>query len=391
MLDDLLKNEEVSIFIDELKNNEKFYKKDMRNLTSHSFYVSSEIALYIFYDALLKYKIIIDDDYLFDEYIENLEKIYKIIDNFDGIIFGINKIICKMVALKLNIKDINNDLSKKEIISFIYNKYIVNGYLIHGYNTSYESNIKNEGFVPEFYVNYYQRFLDMIKIFEKYGIYNCITKDFTNNRVYFTDDVVMSCYFSNYSPMFFYNFLTNEEIFGKRVKKDAYLLDNYEDAVSGLKRFMNNASFSDSDKKVVLDLVNDQWKLLHKSDKKISLLLVKRRLVYNDENIKLSDYLDSDSDVCEIVDRLLSSKRNNVYYDEPIDSSDIKFVTFEPYYDVKKLESEDLEKELEKHQKNQINIEFLDKYGNVSLLLLVGSLFITLGVIISIFMVIRGI
>ena len=67
-----------------------------------------------------------------------------------------------------------------------------------------------------------------------------------------------------------------------------------------------------------------------------------------------------------------------------------EFITFEPYYDIKKLENEDLEKELETHRKNQVNIEFLDKYGNVSLLLLVGSIFITLGVIISIFMVLRG-
>ena len=71
-----------------------------------------DISLFTFYDALFKFKVIIDDVYLFDEYISDLEKLYKKIDNFDAMSIGINKLICRLVGEKLNIKDYNNSISK---------------------------------------------------------------------------------------------------------------------------------------------------------------------------------------------------------------------------------------------------------------------------------------
>ena len=162
MLDDILKRDDVLLFIDELKSSERYFKKNSSNFIKNQFYYSDELALYIFYDALLKYKIILGDIFLFDEYLDNLEKLFRKIDNFEGISLGINKVLCKMVAIHLNIKDINTDSAKKDIINFIYDKYIIDGYLIHGLNINYMSDIKEQGFVPEVYNNYYQRYIDVI-------------------------------------------------------------------------------------------------------------------------------------------------------------------------------------------------------------------------------------
>lgn len=391
MLDDILKREDVLLFIDELKSSERYFKKNSSNFIKNQFYYSDELALYIFYDALLKYKIILGDIFLFDEYLDNLEKLFRKIDNFEGISLGINKVLCKMVAIHLNIKDINTDSAKKDIINFIYDKYIIDGYLIHGLNINYMSDIKEQGFVPEVYNNYYQRYIDVIKIFDKYDVAHIIDKDFKDNRVYFTDDIVMGCYYSNYSPMFFYNFVCNNSIYGKKINKDAFLTNDYENAISSLKKYMSNSLYSESDKKTILELVSDQWKLLHKKNNKICLMLVKRKRIYNDEKLVKDDFLNDKSDIFDVVDRLLSSKRNNVAFSEPIDSSEIKFVIFDTYYDERKKEIFDEEKELEKYRKNESNNEFLDKYGYASLFMLIGSILICLGVIITIIMTFRGI
>ena len=390
MLDDILKREDVLLFIDELKSNERYFKKNSSNFVKNLFYYSDELALYIFYDALLKYKIILDDVFLFDEYLDNLEKLFKKIDNFEGISLGINKVICKMVGLHLNIKDMKNEESKKEIISYIYDKYIVNGYLIHGLNINYMKDIKEHGFVPEVYNNYYQRYIEVNKIFNKYDVSHIISKDFKDNRVYFTDDSVMACYYSNYAPMFYYKFLCNSSVYGKKINKDAFLTNDYDSAIAGIKKYMSN-SFSDNDKKIVLDLVSDQWKLLHRKDNKICLMLVKRKRIFNDEKLVKEDFINDKSDIFDIVDRLLSSKRNNVAFNESIDSSEIKFVTFDTYYDERKKEIFDEEAELNKYRKNESNNEFLDKYGYASLFMLLGSILICLGVIITIIMTFRGI
>ena len=89
MLKCYLKRDDVSSLIKQIKTNERYFNKDSRGI-SHNFFVSNELALYIFYEALIKYKIILDDAYLFDEYLEQLEKLYKKIDNFEDIRRGIN-------------------------------------------------------------------------------------------------------------------------------------------------------------------------------------------------------------------------------------------------------------------------------------------------------------
>ena len=247
--------------------------------------------------------------------------------------------------------------------------------------------------IPEFYQNYYERFLEARVIFEKYTKKSIIQKDFTNNQIFFTDDVLRGCYYSMYAPMFFYEFLTNEDIYGKHIRKDYYMMDDYDGLVGCLKKYMSNNLFNEDDRKFILDLVRDEWDLLHRKDKKISLLFVKRKKIFNDEHITLKDFLDDDSDLYDVVDRLLSSKRNNVYCSEPISSEDIQFIHFEPYYQKKEKEEvviETDEEEYNRYKEEEINLEFTNVYGKVSFLLLLGSLFVSLGVIISIFLALRG-
>ena len=80
MLDSYLCRDDVKKFINELKTSERYFKKTS-NIYMSNLYTSYEAALYIFYDALLKYKIIINDIYLFDEYMEQLDELYKKLDN----------------------------------------------------------------------------------------------------------------------------------------------------------------------------------------------------------------------------------------------------------------------------------------------------------------------
>ena len=386
MLDELLQREIVLKFIKELKTNDRYFCKKCTMAHVKSIYISNEIALYIFYDALFKYKIIIDDIYLFDEYITQLERIYRKFDDFEDIRYGINKLICKILMIKLDVNQ-NDSLETREfVINYIYDKYILNGYYFHGFNYSYYEAISKDGFIPEEYENYYSRFIEVNKIFSKYNIYNIISKDFSSKEVFFTDDLVMGCYYSLYTPLFFYEFLTNREHFGKRIRKDAYLKDDYDNLTSHLKRFMNNKMFSDVDKKYVLDLVKDEWDLLHRKEKKIGLVLVKRKYI-SSKSVPLSKFLKDDSNLYDVVDRLLSSKYSNIYYDEKLEKDDFNILLFDNYYSIsdKALEKDNIESDKEK-----ANSEFLNKYGNVSVLILAGSLFITFGVIVTIVSILRG-
>ena len=384
MLDSYLSRSDVSSFINKLRINERYYKKNS-HISIFNLCTSYEMALYIFYDALLKYKLIINDIYLFDEYLEQIEKLYQKLDNFDDVRFGINKLICRILIIKLKIKNIEDEESKDLIIQYVYNKYIRDGYFIHGFSSTYIDDIKKNGFIPEKYENYYDRFNNINKVFAKNNVINAINKNFNDTKVFFTDDFVLGCYYSIYSPLYFSKFLMNEDYFGKIKRKDSYLKDSYSLLISPLKRFMSNNLFEENDKKVILDLVNDEWNLLHRKDRKICLLFVKKKII-SDKIVPLEEIFKDENDIYEIVDRLLNSKSNNVPYDKALSVDDIEIVVLDPYYE-KKEEKEN--EEIDSKEK-EVSSEFLNKYGSVSYLILLGSLFIALGVIVTIIKIVGG-
>ena len=172
MLDDYIKRDDVKKFIKELINNHRYYEKSFNSESVYSRYILNEMALYTFYDALIKYKIVLDDIYLFDEFLEQLGKIYNKLNNYEDIEIGVNKLIGKMVAIKLNIKDINDLINKKEIISYVFNNYIIDGYYIHGFSTIYYDDIKEKGLIPNDYKNYYSSMKEINKIFFEGELYD---------------------------------------------------------------------------------------------------------------------------------------------------------------------------------------------------------------------------
>ena len=101
MIKKYLKREDVSNLIKEIKRNPRYYEKEK---LEDNISIGNELSLYILYDALLKFKIVIDDDSLFGDFIVQLDKLYKKIDNYDQIVIGINKLICYMTIKLFNIK-----------------------------------------------------------------------------------------------------------------------------------------------------------------------------------------------------------------------------------------------------------------------------------------------
>jgi len=392
VLDSLLRRGDVISFIEKIKDNPRYYDKKREFFENYSFFVSSEVALYIFYEALLKYQIIIDDVYLFDTYLEQLEKLYRKLDNIEDIRVGIHKLICSVVMEKLGIKDSSSVSAKKEVITYIYNKYITEGYLFHGFHCSYLDTIKDNGFVSEKYENYYENFRKLNDIFAKYNAVNIISKDFSEKEVFLTDDIMHACYYSKYSPMFYYNFLMNEEYFGKRHRKDAFLKDDYLLCTKNLKRFMSDYSFSEEDKKFVNDLIKKEWDLLHRCDRSITLLLVKRNQIFEREKIKLVDYLEDEDDIFQIVDRLLSSKCNHVKSEVSLESSQVEIICLDDYPLKKEevVELHDEEDEYYKYKEEEVTTNFLTVYGQASVFMILGSLLISLGVIFTILMILGG-
>lgn len=391
MLDNLLRRDDVSTFINDVENNARYYDKKSDNSVNYQLFVDREQALFVVYDALLKYNIVIEDIYYFDDYLEQLIKLFKKLDNFNDICSGVNRLIGNVCATKLGIKDIECSESRESLLKYIYDKYITNGYYVHGYSSYYYDDIKEKGFCPENYNNYYNDFVNVNKIFAKYNVMNVLDKDFNSKNVYFTDSMVMGCYYSVNSPSYFYKLLCNREYSYLKIKKDAYLKNNYDDCIKNLKKLFNVIEISERDRKYIVDVVKKEWDLINSKDKKISLLLVKRDLFNVKSSVNLCNVIkDKSLSTLEAVNRVLMPRNNRVLCNKDLSSDDILFINLDSIKEEEIKEDEKKAEEL-RYKQEMIMMEFQNVYGKVSILLLLGAVLISLGVIITIIMILGGI
>ena len=91
-MDEILQREDVKTLISEIKNNEKYFNKIS---TDSDMYYANDIALYIFYEALLKYYIIFNIDDNLGEYIYDVDLLFRKIESIEDMRFGISKLIVK--------------------------------------------------------------------------------------------------------------------------------------------------------------------------------------------------------------------------------------------------------------------------------------------------------
>ena len=378
-MNEILQREDVKNIISEIKNNEKYY---MKTSAESDMYYADDIALYIFYEALLKYYIIFDNTDNIGEYIYDVDLLFRKIDIIEEIRFGISKLIVKFSNKYLNLEEENRDL----VVSFVFGNYITNGYLIHGFSSTYKDDIVNNGFKPSEYFNYYNDFIKLNDIFKKHGEDNFIDKDFINKDIFFTDDIINSCIYSINSPMYFCNLLTNNNIV--KDKEIDYYKNNYDKCIDNFNKVINELKFDEEEKEFSLDLINKEWELLHKNDKNISLLLVRREL-FDIDSIDIDSIISGDLDINEAVDSILNFRYKNVSFNKDINSNDIEVINFDIIdRDIKEEKVEEKKEEIIEKQEEKIEVK--DTYGMISPLLLLGSLLISLGVIVSIINILGG-
>ena len=377
VLERVFSRKDVCFLINEITNNLSYQNKDGRLFLKYN---CSYQTLFTLYDALFKYCIIIKDTRYLDNYVLQVGKMFRKFNNIYDIEKAINILIINICSEKLGISDRSSYTSKKMILRYIYEKYINDGYLFHGFSGIYKNNIERDGFVPEEYYNNYAAFVDVDKIFTKHRVFNIMNKNFYNSDIYLTDNFSNACFYGANSPMYFYHLLCDNIVISSTESSDLYLKNDYYQCFKNLGEVIKKADLNNAEKKFVMKSCLEEWKLLNKSNANINVLLVKRRLFGYDKIDFVEDILINDKDFVlnDVIFSLLYCNNDRIPIETRIDSKDIEFVSIPNHiykYSCKKSDSED---------------ELLDVYGKVSILVLLGSIFITLGVIVTIIMFIGG-
>ena len=375
MIDSILKREDVLKLLREIAQNNRYNKKEKLDSIDYSNYVLFEQSLFIVVDALYKYSVIIEDEKYLKDFVEELNLLIKKIDNYSDIGIGVNKLITKFVVLKLGYKE-KEEENKNEILNYVYKKYISEGYLFHAISDVYKDSIIREGFVPQQYNNLYTKFKELSDIVGE----DILDNDFSKTSVSFTDSFLKAYYYAINSPMYFYNIFCNNKLLTKATDKNAYMENNYDNCFNNLNKVIYKLDLNSEKANFVRDVCNKEWNLINRSNYCPTVMVVKRSLLLKDDKLIIPN---DDVELYEAVGKIISSKYDNIECNFRIDSSNIKFISLFKYSDLvkedKKIVSTDV---VEESNSNE--------YGKVSLLLLSGALLITLGVIITMVMIITG-
>lgn len=381
MFNKLLHRSDVYALLKDVYNSSGYNKKD-NNVASSSNYICQ--PLFILFEALFKYAIIIDDEKYLDNYIFQLDKLFRKVDNIYDIINGVNRIIGKICALKLKVEDCEEVTGKRKIIKYLYDCYIVNGYVFHGYSSIYKNRIERFGFDPENYENYYPRFIDINRIFSSHGIDNLIEKNFNSKVTYFTDSFYMGCYYAANSPNYFYKIFSYD--FDKY--KDEYLNNDYFGCFANLSKLIKEANLNPGERRTVLKYCLDEWKILGKNNASISLLMIKREVLGINHLKNIDKILEEAEklDLSVLVSKVLNSYDDKIMVNKKIDNKDIYYIDIPNYKVLFDTENAEMARVISEKKKMEQASKLSNAYGKASILVLVGSVFIALGVIITIVM-----
>ena len=388
MLEEIIRREDVRGLLENIFNSARYYDKESTNSMGYQMHFGVQQILFLVYDALFKYKLIINDMSYFEDFIEQVDKLIKRIDNFYDISCGINRIIGRVCAFKLGVKDIDEKASKNRVLKHIYDRYILNGYYIHGYSSHYYKDILENGFIIDNYNNYYDKFLKVQEILKIKGHGDILEKDFYIKKVEFTDSLLLGCYYSVNAPMFFSNLLCRNCFINNQENIDSYSKNDYQACLKNIYKLINGLNLNDEEKNIFIDAFKSEWKLLDKDNNNISLMLIPRDL-FIDSMINIDSFIEENKEVSfvDCVCKLLEHNDNIVVNDD-IMKRHITFINLDNYKKYVRSDKKDsLKVELEKtFVNNEDEFAFSNTYGKVSILLLVGTVLITLGVILTILM-----
>ena len=355
MFNTYLEKVEVQELLKEIFNNPKYYVKTEEELEKDNYFLHERILL-LFYDALYKFKLIIDDEDYLIEFISGFESLIKKLDKVDDIKYGISKLIGKITCSKLNINNENEeDLDK--VLEYIYDKYIKNGYYIRGLNKKEYIDSCNCGIVRIRHLEY----VEVLKtILNKYN-YNLEDKD----KLDFNTNMGIACLKSINSPKYLYNLLVNNKYISK---KDVYYLKSKKDNLDNLNILLNKLEVNKSDKKDIVELFNTIWDYYNSEDNNIYLVLIKRSKFSSIDDYKRREDFTFD----EALYNIFNAYDDLEEKEEVIEEIDY-LIELPSYYKYVKNKNNDIDKK----------IVIDNEYGMTSIFMIIGTLSILLGVILT--------
>ena len=402
----LLKNEQLLTILHNVltRENIRIYNTPI-NIKDFSY---NQYSLLITMDIVIKYQIIVNDETYNQSFLNKLDYITTNYKNHQDLVIKGNSLLIDLVSKKLNLTITRNE-DKKEILKYIYDKYIVNGYCFHSFPSVFKRKIEEDGITLN--VDY-KEINDLKKInyiFEHHNYKNFISKNLKekNRAIYITDSPAMAYFYAFRSPEYmaeltslskYYNYLEN-------YNKNAFYEKDYHECKSNLVSLCKHVNMTPKEENTILKTFDKRWHSLNLDNSRPTIAFIKRRDLAKNSLSNIDDIINSvDKNALNIlVSKILDSKYPVIRRYTDIEPLDLKIITMPSYREIKdnKFISKEKPKvvlttrtRVDYQEEKRFNYNYKKAYsygnGNANVIALLGLLFVTLGLTLSIIINVLG-
>ena len=383
-----------------------YRKKDIPYTISDEKMDTTYYATLMGLDAIIKYGIIIKKEDFFDDYLKEVQLLLRKVDNHNELKTGINKLIVNYCQKLLNLKNITTYENKEIILKHVYNKYIVNGYFYHSFPSIFLDEVDSNGLAVSNYNYEINSVKEVNKIFEKYNIKNVFSKDLNAESPFLTltDSPFMASYYAYHCPYFLNELAVNLLPKDNNYEIDAFFLKDYKKCRKNLSFYLRKSDVLLNDNLKILDFFDKEWNLFKVESLKPVVCFIKRSVVGNNSLNDFNQIMNSidENDLIVSVNRVLETRFNNEVVKKDISRLSFEIISLptleELGFDLQKKEivenifklSKQTEVLTEDKSDNTDNYltknDFINNYGNTTIVALIGVLLITIGVTVMIIM-----
>lgn len=371
-------------------------------------YEYNRYSLLIIMDFIIKYKIVIEQDIYNNELLNDLEVISNTYTNHQDLVLSLNNLLIKYISKVLNITDKDNISNQKQILMYLYDKYIVNGYCFHSFPSHFKSIIDENGLDQSFDFKQLNNLKKINYIFNNHNYKNIISRNLKEsaNAIYITDSPAMAYYYAFRSPYYLAE-ITSISPYYKNITsydKEAFYRKDYDACKVNLTNLCNHTNMTEKEKNTVLKAFNKIWNDLDMSNSTPCIAFIKRKDLAKDYLSNIEEIINSVGkiELTYLVSKITDSKYPIIRRFSSIDALNLSIITMPSYREIKnnKFLSKEKPKVVLKVKKEEeviipeeeknLNFKYAYSYGNASVLALTGLLLITLGLTLTIILKVIG-
>ncbi len=384
----------VRSFLRKLLIEDKFKGIKPQQHIYNKYFMENKYAFYLGMDAIIKYNQIINDESLIEEYINQLNRIFKRYGDYNHITNGINSLIAKTVAIKLSLSNTYTFSSREKILRYIYNKYIINGYFYFGFSSNYLNEIGCVGIRSNtFFID--DRLKHINNIFERASG----KKLFLNVETTITDDIIVALYFSFLSPYYLADMVSNPLFKKEQIDRECFYEHNILKIRNSLIKVCDNEKIDTEIKKEVVNNFVDCYNLCCSRGIKPCIAKISRASIGKNKLIDIDTIVnDTDENLASAVGLILDSRYNSCKIKNSISPYDIEVIQIPTYLELLQgpIKKEENKIEIIVDNREILSEEYTsskrmvkNSYGVISLAY-VGLLFIVVGAILAVFISFMG-